>query len=255
MKIIILGSGNVATHLAKRLHQLGHSILQIYSRNKANAHALALTVNAIAVDEPDQLFADADLYLLAVSDEAIPTIVELLPNNLNGVIVHTSGATDIQVLEKFGHSGVLYPLQTLSKLQAIAMEQIPIGVEANSQETYDRLWKLAQELSPMAFKCDSQQRLAFHIAAVMANNFSNILYQIAYEILEAHDLPFDLLLPIIQETAKKVKNSAPIALQTGPAIRNDNITINKHLNFLRENRAWQEIYQQLTIEIAKRRGN
>jgi len=254
MKIVILGSGNVATHFATRLHQLGHHITQIYSRTKANASALALRVESNPVTDLKQLDTDADLYLLAVTDDALPIAVEQLSSLLKGVVVHTSGATNIDTLQKFQHYGVLYPLQSLSKQQMIEMQHIPLGVEADSQETDGILWEIAQAMSSQAFRCDSQQRLAFHVAAVFANNFSNILYQIAYEILEVHDLPFELLLPIIQETAKKVKNGAPIRLQTGPAIRNDNNTINKHLNFLTEIPAWKEIYQQLTLEIAKRRG-
>ncbi|MGJ1264672.1 Rossmann-like and DUF2520 domain-containing protein [Sphingobacterium spiritivorum] len=253
MKIVILGSGNVANHFALRFDQLGYQIVQVYSRHKANAQALALRFNAIATDDLNTVDPLADLYVIAVSDEAIPEVAAHLSNDINGIVVHTSGATDLSILQAFMHSGVLYPVQSISKNIETDFTQIPIGVEASSTSTMESLWKIAKALSHRAFECNSKQRMALHVSAVIVNNFSNILYQLSYEMMQDNNLSFELLLPIIQETAKKVQNKPPIDGQTGPAIRNDNITINKHLNFLRENPPLQTIYQQLTLEIAKRR--
>jgi len=251
MKIVILGSGNVATHIGNAFHSRGHTIAQVYSRNKANAHALASVLNADTVDALEDLNADADLYFIAVSDSAIAAIADGLPPITRAIVAHCSGATDMSVLSRFPLRGVIYPAQSLHKDTISVLADIPFGIEGSDATTENQLFRLMQEISPKSFLCNSEQRLALHTAAVFANNFSNALFQIAYTILKEHKLSFDLLRPLILETAQKVQQQVPKTVQTGPAQRDDMETIQRHLQFLRKNPDWLKIYQQLTKEITR----
>ncbi len=252
MNIVLIGSGNIASTWGKALAALGHRITQIYSHTLANAQALANSLSSQAISDLKELDLTAELYIVAVSDAAIPSVVEQIPGNLTGLIIHCSGASDLQVLSKFNRFGVAYPIQSFSKTVAIDFAKIPFGIEANTAEDETLLQRLFSELSTHVFACSSEQRLAIHLGAVLVNNFSNALYQMAYELLAQKNLSFDLLRPIILETAEKVQNRIPKDVQTGPAIRNDDGTINKHLQFISDNPEWQSIYQQITSLIKKR---
>lgn len=253
MKMVIIGAGNIATHYAIAFHTLGHTISQVYNRTLANAEALANVVSAQAIATIAQLDPAADLYIIAVSDAHISSVVAQLPPTIKGIVVHTSGATTAATLQKLTHYGVIYPPQSLTKAVVNDLSQIPFAVEGSSKETAQLLLHLLQEISPRAFICDSRQRLALHVAAVFANNFSNILFDIAQGILSKENLDFELIKPIIMETAEKVQNHAPHAVQTGPAVRNDVNTINTHLQFLSYSNNLSEIYQLLTEFIIKSR--
>ena len=253
MNIVILGSGNAATHFGQAFQQLGHQIVQIYSKTKANADALAFALQCTATDQLSQLQIDADLYLIAVSDQAIPTVVETMPKPIKGIVVHCSGATDIDVLKQFNNYGVIYPPQSLSKNKSVDFSGIPFCVEGNNEDNAEILLHLTRTFSPRSILCNSQQRLAIHLSSVMVNNFSNILYQLAYELLEENNLSFDLIRPIILETAEKVQKQVPITVQTGPAIREDLTTQQKHLKFISNKPDLQQIYQLLSHEITKRK--
>lgn len=249
MKIVILGSGNVATHVGIAMHNLGHQVLQVYSRNQANAQALADVLDTSAIADVYDIDKTADLYLLAVSDQAIVPLVNLLPKNINGIVVHCSGATDSNVLREFPQHGVIYPPQSIKKNSDSSLQEIPFAIEGNTPSTANTLMKLMERISSKSFFCSSQQRLALHTAAVFANNFTNALFQISYDILQEQNLSFDLLKPIILETANKVQTNTPKGVQTGPALRDDQLTIQKHLQFLSKKPNWLKIYQQLTEEI------
>src|SRR5690606_12905700 len=196
MNIVVIGSGNIATHLGRAFVQAGHRIVQVYSRNRANACALASLLIAEPTDDFSQIKPDADLYLLAVSDRAIIPLSRELPL-VQGLVVHCSGATPLHVLDRFANYGVIYPPQSFSKNVTIQLSEIPFGIEGNSSFTYGVLHQLMLAISSSSFACDTQQRLALHIAAVFANNFTNALYQISYDILTANGLPFHLLYPIL----------------------------------------------------------
>lgn len=253
MNIVILGSGNAATHFGQAFQQLGHQIVQIYSKTKANADALAFALQCTGTDDLSQLLRNADLYLIAVSDEAIPTLVETMPQDINGIVVHCSGATDMATLNRFRNYGVIYPPQSLSKNKTVDFSLIPFCVEGSDTSIANSLLQLARTFSSRSILCNSQQRLAIHLSSVMVNNFSNILYQFAYELLEEHNLSFDLVRPIILETAEKVQNHVPITVQTGPAIRGDEATQQKHLKFISNKPDLQQIYQLLSHQITKRK--
>ena len=251
MNMVILGSGNIASHLGKAFYTQGHRILQVYSRNGDRARALASALHANPVNTPAEITGDADLYVIAVTDHAIAEVAAQLPLTSTAIVVHCSGATDITVLHRFPFRGVIYPVQSLNKEVETPLQNIPFGVEGNNAETTSQLLTLMQCVSSKSFTCNSQQRLALHIGAVFANNFSNVLFQIAYDILKKHNLPFDLLKPLIVETAQKVQRQVPKDVQTGPAKRGDVETIEKHLEFISKNQHWVKIYQQLSEEIAK----
>ncbi|WP_293936733.1 Rossmann-like and DUF2520 domain-containing protein [Sphingobacterium sp. UBA5996] len=253
MNIVILGSGNAATHFARQFQKIGQHIVEIYSKTKANADALAFDLHCAAIDQLSELDLNADLYLIAVADQAIIPIVETLPENLKGIVIHCSGATDLAVLSRFKNAGVIYPPQSLSKDKAVDFSTVPLCVEGNTDENSAMLLQLARKLSPQSIYCTSHQRLAIHLASVMVNNFSNILYQMAYELLNENNLSFDLIKPIIRETAEKAQNHIPITVQTGPAIRQDSTTMQKHLQFISNKPDLQQIYQLLSQEITKRK--
>lgn len=253
MKIVVVGSGNVATHLAKAFSQHGHQIIQIFSKTPAHAKVLAEDVLAQTITHLRDMDKDADLYLIAVSDSAIAQVVSQMPEIKSGIVIHTSGATSIEVLNRFNNFGVLYPPQSLNKQIELDISSIPFGIEANSPATRQILWSLMKPLSQEVFDCSSKQRLALHLAAVLVNNFSNALFQMANDILRSENLDFELLRPIILETANKVQKHLPAEVQTGPASRNDLSTINTHLQFLSYSNELTQIYQCLSDFIIKSR--
>lgn len=249
MKIVILGSGNVATQLAEALRKVGEEIIQIYSRRLKNANELALKVNAKAIDNLNQVDASADVYLIAVKDDAILEVSQEL-KNFKGVIAHTSGATDIDVFSsEIENFGVFYPLQTFSKNRKVDFREIPICIEANNISSLETLKNLTSKLSEKIYEIDSEERITLHLAAVFVCNFSNHLYALAADILAAKGLNFDLIRPLIAETAVKVMENLPSQVQTGPAIRNDELTIKNHLELLQNSSDLKEIYEVLTRSI------
>ncbi len=230
MNIVILGSGNVATHLALTLSRQ-HNILTIYSRNPNNAEQLAHKIKTKATDKIIEIPAIADIYIIAVKDDAIRSVVDELPQ-LNGVVVHTTGSISIEALNKFSDHGVFYPFQTFSKDKELDLSKVPILIEGNNEETLLKLNDLAGSVTNKVYTVNTGQRLMLHISAVFACNFVNYFYHIAETILKEADLPFELLLPLIDETAKKVHTTSPLQAQTGPASRNDKKTIQKHVDLL-----------------------
>ena len=255
MKIVLIGSGNIATHLGKAFADAGHQIMQVYSHTIANAHALAIALSSEGIADLKDINQGADFYLLAVSDHVLSEVVDSLPKEITGVVAHCSGGTDISLLSQFKSYGVIYPIQSFSKHKDLDLHHTPFAVEANNTNSYELLYGLASEISDHVFQCNSQQRLALHVSAVFANNFSNALFQIAFELLKAHDLSFDLIRPIIRETAEKVQNHEPKDVQTGPAVRNDKTTMSTHFNFISSHPDWQLIYQKMSDLIIKTREN
>lgn len=249
MKIVLLGSGNVATQLGRAFKLAGQDIVQVWSRNIDHAHELADNLAAMAINDFDLLDRNADLYIISVKDEAILDIARQL-KGIDKLIVHTSGTTGIEVLQGISFKfGVLYPLQTFSKSKVVEFSQIPFAVEANSPEVLASIRAIAERLSERVIDLSSEQRKFLHIAAVFACNFSNHLYAIGAEILKEKNLDFDLLRPLIAETATKVQTNEPIKMQTGPASRGDQATINTHLEALKDKPELHELYQKLSQSI------
>lgn len=251
MEITILGSGNVATHLGEAFSKAGHRINQVYSRTEAHARALAGQLGAEAISDLDRLDTRVPLFIIAVSDDAITSVVGRLPQGLQGMVVHTSGTTSIAALSGQHRYGVLYPLQTFSKAKEIDFRAVPLALEASDSEGMALLASLAKTLSDTVFPCDSTQRLSLHVAAVFACNFTNHLYAVAAAILARKGLPFDLIKPLVMETAEKVQALHPLEAQTGPAVRNDRDTMGKHLEFLRDDAEWKHLYEMLSVAILR----
>lgn len=252
-QVILIGAGNVAWHLGRRLHEQGIRIAQVYSRQLDHAEALGRQLACPATDQTGQILPlDHCLYLLIVSDDAIIEMATQLAflEGPQRVFAHTSGAVPGSVLVKhFSRSGVFYPLQTLSKDRSIDLANVPICLHADDPEIYQALYELAVRLSDHVFQIDDQARKVLHVAAVFVNNFSNYLFAVGKQILDDNGLSFDLLRPLIGETAAKITDRDPEAMQTGPAIRNDQQTIIAHLRFLQQYPEYQNLYRMITHAI------
>lgn len=253
MKVSIIGSGNVATHLAKALHLAHVQILGIWSHQFENAKLLANQVGAKAVSQISEIADDeSDILLISVKDDAIADVAAQL-KNYRGVVAHTSGAVALNALSENVNYGVCYPLQTFSKHKALDFEQVPLCLEANNIESLQQLRTLASIISKNIYEVDSEQRKILHLAAVFACNFPNYLYGVAQQLLAQYQLDFNIIKPLIAETANKVQTALPIEVQTGPAIRNDEQTLKKHEDLLKEHSDWLTIYKLLSEQIKKTR--
>lgn len=245
IRITIIGSGNVAQHLIKAFSaSLLVEIVQAFSRKK---EALSHLLDSEKIVTEFTALKNADLYIISVSDNAISEVSSQLPFK-DRLVVHTSGTTSIDVLDSKNKKGVFYPLQTFSKNKTVDFSIIPICLETKNQNDYKILETTAKSISNAVFSISSEQRKALHVAAVFVNNFTNHLYQIGQEICEEHQVPFEVLKPLIQETAVKIKTLDPIDAQTGPAKRRDSVTINAHLGFI-TNENQKNIYKILTQSI------
>lgn len=253
MKIVLIGAGNVGYHLGKKLHQEGFNIIQVFSRQRDKAKKVAELIEAEAITELSLISKKADLYILAVHDDAIKNISKTMVENglKDKLIVHTSGATPMSVFNQTGINrfGVFYPLQTFSILKEPNFNEIPFCIDANNQGSLKELIALAKKCSSKVYVINDKERAVLHVAAVFVNNFTNHLYKIAYEILRNENLEFEILMPLIEETVNKIKNNNPSDMQTGPAIRGDEETIKKHLQYLKSNPDCQKIYKMLTASI------
>jgi len=251
MRVTLIGSGNVATHLAAALKNAGHTIVQVYSRTMQNAALLAYHVKAEAIDDLNAINNYTDLFIIATKDDAIGPIAEQLAGHQK-LMVHTSGATDLYSLLAFSDNvGVFYPLQTFSKTKEVDFRDVPLCIEAKDEATTKILEQLAQTISNKVYHIDSEKRKALHLAAVFACNFPNYLYTIAQQIIAKQGLGFELLRPLIQETAEKVQSSDPAMVQTGPAVRNDEITMTMHRKLLEGEPDLQQLYFLLSQGIIK----
>ena len=245
IRITIIGSGNVAQHLIKAFTKSeAVEIVQVFSRKKEVLLSL-LNEDLIITDLNN--FQPADLYIIAVSDNAINEVSKQLPFQ-NQLVVHTSGAAPIDILDPKNRRGVFYPLQTFSKSKDVDFSNIPICLEAENTFDYRELESGAKCITKAVFAIASEQRKALHVAAVFVNNFTNHLYQIGKDICDEHRVPFEVLKPLIQETAEKINTLGPSDAQTGPAKRNDSNTIESHLAFL-TNENQKNIYNILTQSI------
>jgi len=252
MRITLIGSGNIATHLGAAFKNAGHRIVQVFSRDAQNAALLAYHIDAEAIDELDNINPAADIFVIAVADDAIEaTAQELAKYDI--LIVHTSGATSLQVLLNYtAKAGVFYPLQTFSKTREVDFRSVPLCIEGADENVTKTIRELAQTVSNNVYEIDSAQRKTLHLAAVFACNFPNYLYGVAQRLLAANDMQFDLLKPLIMETALKVQERLPAEAQTGPAIRRDENTMAIHLQQLADQPALQQIYRLLSQGIIKK---
>jgi len=249
MKFSIAGSGNVAWHFAEMLTKGGHLLLQVYARNKDAAYELANEHGASVIEGPQTFSAENDFVLLAVSDNSIAEVSVLMPQNI--FTVHTSGAGDINLLSQ-ERRGVIWPVQSLVKGKETNYARIPFLIEASDKESEAMLQIMMKNIAGNVVLADSSKRLQAHTAAVFANNFTNALYTIAEEILHRNHLPDDLLVPLIEGHIEKLHQFPAAELQTGPARRNDQKTIDQHLKQLAANPEQAELYRMLSDYITQK---
>jgi predicted short-subunit dehydrogenase-like oxidoreductase (DUF2520 family) len=249
--IVILGSGNLATNLASALKNSGNRIVQIFSRNKANAQRMAMLLGiASFTDSYEEIEKDADIYIIAVSDSSIRDVATSV-KHVKGLVVHTAGSIDISVFQDiFTDYGVFYPLQTFSRQRILSFSEIPICLEASSPENMALLKQIANGISSSVHEIDSSQREILHLAAIFVNNFSNHLFYLSSEILRSANISQHLLDQLIKETVDKAISLSPQLAQTGPAVRNNMDVIAKHMELLRRfPDFFGEVYQVLTDSI------
>lgn len=252
MNIVIIGTGNTATVLGRRLKAAGHTILQVFGRDPAAASALAYELEAESTNYWTVVLRSADLYLIAVSDIAIAEVAaELrLPQ---GTVVHTAASVPLEVLEPQQRRGVFYPLQTLKK-ETKHQPDIPLLIDAGDEPTLAQLKGLANSISEQVLEANDIQRQKLHLAAVFCNNFVNHLYVLTEDYCNREGIDFALLQPLIQETAARLITLPPLDAQTGPAIRRDGATMERHRELLAaypEMRAW---YDRFSEGIQKQKG-
>lgn len=230
-----------------------HEIVQIVSRNIENAQALASQYNISVASLSDQVFAEADIYILALNDTALDHIERI--SALKGkLVVHTAGAIPMDVLKDCTNSyGVLYPLQTLTKFSDI-LPEIPFLVSANNKETLHWILLLAKSISANVVETTDKERLNYHVAAVFVSNFANHMYALSELFCQKEKLDFNKLLPLINEINSRVNNYSPYLTQTGPAMRNDVFTMTKHLESLSNYPDLKYIYIKISESIIKFHG-
>ncbi len=247
--ISIIGSGNVATHLALALANAGFNLLEIHSSRIENAAILAGQVNANPIAKIEDMSPTADLYLISTSDRAYAEIASNFPHK-NKLLVHTAGSLSMHVLKKASHNyGVLYPFQTLSIEKNVSIQEVPFLYCGSNSITENAIKSVAQRISKNVQHATDEQRKYLHIAAVFACNFVNRMYAIASELTKQHNLDFTLLHPLIQETATKAMTGDPAAMQTGPAARRDHNVIDDHLAVLEKAPKIRDIYRQISQSI------
>jgi predicted short-subunit dehydrogenase-like oxidoreductase (DUF2520 family) len=248
-EIVLLGAGKVATHLGWALQEKGFPVVQVFSRTLSAAEALGKKLQTVYTTDVKAIFPDATMYIFALNDSVLPAIVKDLPP-LSGLWIHTAGSIDRDVFSAYSdRRGVLYPLQTFSKNRPVAFQEIPLFIEANRPDDEDLLATIASTLSTRVVRLSSEKRKYLHLAAVFACNFTNHLYALAAEILEKQSLDWNLLLPLIRETAAKVEDVYPRDAQTGPAVRMDENVLAKHLDMLKEQADEQTLYRLLSQSI------
>ena len=271
MKIVLIGAGNLATHLGKALRAAGHDMLQVFSRTMQSAETLASLLDAEPLTDIAQVRDDADVYIFSVKDSALVQLVaQLCRHEADGlgedgavnalrkakkgeherVFLHTAGSMPMSVFEGMAqHYGVLYPMQTFSKQREVDFRIIPCFVEANDEFAQKQIEGLAREISGRVYQLSSEDRKYLHLSAVFACNFANHCYAISQELLEEHGIPFDVMLPLINETAAKVHEMKPKDAQTGPAVRYDENVIDKQSKLLENHPHFKKVYDSMSKSI------
>lgn len=250
MKIVLIGAGNLATHLGKALHAAGHDMVQVFSRTMQSAETLASLLDAEPLTDMAQVRDDADVYIFSVKDSALEQLISQLCGGEKKVFLHTAGSMPMSVFRgKALHYGVLYPMQTFSKQREVDFSIIPCFIEANDEFALKQIEGLAGQISHRVYQLSSEDRKYLHLSAVFACNFANHCYAVSQELLQQHGIPFDVMLPLIDETAAKVHGMTPKEAQTGPAVRYDENVIGKQIQLLENQPYFQKIYDCMSKSI------
>lgn len=245
-RVVIVGSGNVAEALARALPASGAELCQVFARNRERGPRVAALGGTTWTADPDRL-AEADLYLIAVSDRAVGEVAASLRLPDGAVAAHTAGSVPLDALEAFPRRAVIYPLQTFTAGRAVDFARVPLFLEASDKGTYQAVERFARRLSSQLYPVDSKRRGILHLAGVLACNFVNALYAAGERTLAREGLPFEALRPLIAETAAKALAApSPAAVQTGPAVRGDLPTLERHRALLAEEPLLLEIYNLMS---------
>lgn len=249
-RVVLIGAGNVAHHLAPALLKAGMNLCQIYSRSMESARELGMKTGITYTADLFAVYPDADIYIFCISDDALLPIFKGLRINNKALVLHTSGSMPMNLFQPYRERfGVLYPLQSFTKKRDLDFKEIPLCIEASTPAVLKEVRELAEALTLKVKEIDSEKRKHLHLAAVFANNFTNHLYGIAGKILEKEGLDFDMLRPLIFETAHKVMLITPENAQTGPARRGDESILSMHKNLLKTNKKLQNIYALMSDSI------
>ena len=252
-KAVIIGSGSVARHLGNWLPYCSCSVVQIFDRKLSAAQRLATEIGSEFTDDYSKIFPVADIYIYAVSDDALSSVIQSVRANY-GLHIHTAGSVGMDIFkDKKENFGVLYPFQTFSRQKKVNFKNIPLFIEANNAENLKNLELLAKKISKKVYTVSTEQRKIVHLAGVFGCNFPNYLWSIAYNLLKKNGLPFEILLPLVEESVDKLQYLSPQQAQTGPAARNDDNVIEEHLQLLEKHKDWQKIYKLFTAGIKKDR--
>jgi len=248
MDVVIIGSGNIAQYLCEKCHNNGHNVLQIVARNPQRGNYLAELCSSSHTTDFNSINRSANIYIISVKDAAISNVTEFL-KPIKGLIVHTAGTVSKDVLKNYcTNYGVLYPLQSIVASSQVK-SSFPFLIDANSEESLIELKKFAQTISNDIVEASDEYRKKIHLAAVIANNFTNHLFTLTEKFCKEQEVSFELLLPLLEETVCRLKFAEPSIWQTGPAIRNDITTIYKHIEILEDNKSLQNIYTLMTESI------
>lgn len=256
MRTIIIGAGNLATHLGKALMAAGHEVPQVYSRTMQSAQTLASVLGAEPVTDIRLVRDDADLYVFSVKDSALEGLVaELFGSWHTGVsgdkvFLHTAGSMPMDVFGgKAAHYGVLYPMQTFSRQREVDFGEIPCFVEGNDEYALERIESVARQISRKVYRLPGEDRKYLHLAAVFACNFVNHCYALGERVLGEHGIPFEVMLPLVDETARKVHEMRPVEAQTGPAVRYDANVLGRQAALLDGDPATRQLYEAMSQSI------
>lgn len=254
MKIVLVGAGNLATSLGKALVDAGHDVVQVYSRTMESAKAVADIAGGAPTTSIAAVRTDADVYLVAVKDSVLPELVpQLCKGREQRVFLHTAGSMPMDVFKGMAlHYGVLYPMQSFSKDNIVDFSEVPCFVEGSDDLALRTATELAGSVSGNVSSLSTDDRRYLHLAAVFACNFANHCYAMAEDILASRGLPFSVMLPLIDETARKVHTMSPLRAQTGPAVRYDENVIRSQSGLLRDNPFMKEIYDRMSLSIHRK---
>lgn len=253
MKIVMIGAGNLATHLAKALFGAGHDIVQVFSRTEESANELSKTVGASPTTDLNQITTQAEAYIFALKDSVLANVIPVVcKGREKALMIHTAGSMPLSAFQGMAlHYGVLYPMMTFSKQFEIDFQQVPCFIEGNDDYSVKMVQDLARSVSPKVYSLSSQKRQDLHLSAVWACNFANHCFDVASNILSKQNIPFEVLLPLIDETTRKIHTISPHQAQTGPAIRYDENVIRSHAALLKDNPLLKDLYERMSLSINK----
>lgn len=256
-KSAIIGTGNIASHFAPAIQSLEFiTIDYVLSRKYASAIAFGSTINAKALKKLSEIPSDIDVVFLMINDDELVQVASALSKHLQNetVIVHFSGTQTLEAIpDHFENKAIIWPIQSISKQDKdIVLKEIPLTITSSNEQASQVAAEISKNLSQTVIELKEEDKMKLHLAAVLVNNFSNHFYTIADQFLKETDQSFDILLPIIQHTTRKLNTMPPLEAQTGPAVRRDMNTINKHLDILNNDDDLQEIYRLVTRHIMKK---